>query len=344
MRVAIIHDGATDSWAPADVASVMENVHEVRTALRAAGHEVEIVPVRLRELRWLQRASRADFVFNLCESVGGLARYEDCVVGALELTGVPFSGCRFSAITACHRKHQANALLQLGGVPIPTFILAQGNQVPADFPLPAIVKPNGEDASIGIDGEAVCTSRRALRKRVARMLEQFSEVLVQAYVPGREFNVGFVGGRMLPISEISFERMPAGSWPIVSYAAKWVPGSPEDEGTEPVCPARIPGDLAKRLGTVARRAWDYLAGSEGYGRVDLRVDDAGQVWVLEVNPCPDISRDAGLARMARAQGWTYEEMLARIVDEALERAQRAAAAAATTAPVPGPGAEALRTA
>jgi D-alanine-D-alanine ligase len=176
------------------------------------------------------------------------------------------------------------------------------------------------------------------------MLEQFSEVLVQAYVPGREFNVGFVGSQMLPISEISFERMPAGSWPIVSYAAKWVPGSPEDVGTQPVCPARIPAELAKRLGAAARRAWDYLAGSEGYGRVDLRVDDAGQVWVLEVNPCPDISRDAGLARMARAQGWTYEEMLLRIVDEALGRAQRAAAAAATTAPVPAPGAEALRTA
>ncbi|HEX5817887.1 MAG TPA: hypothetical protein VFY20_03360 [Gemmatimonadales bacterium] len=339
MRVAIIHDGMTNGWSPADVASVMENVHEVRTALRAAGHDVEIVPVRLGDLRWLQRCSRADLVFNLCESIGGVARYEDCVVGALELTGVPFSGCRFSAITACHRKHQANALLQLGGVPIPTFTLAQGNQVPADFPLPAIVKPNGEDASVGIDGEAVCTTKRALKKRVARMLEQFNEVLVQAYVPGREFNVGFVGSQMLPISEISFEQMPEGSWPIVSYAAKWVPGSPEDAGTQPVCPARIPADLAKRLGAAARRAWDYLAGSEGYGRVDLRVDDAGQVWVLEVNPCPDISRDAGLARMARAQGWTYEELLLRLVDEALGRAQRAAAAAATTAPAPVPSTE-----
>jgi D-alanine-D-alanine ligase len=344
MRVAIIHDGATDGWAAADVASVMENVQEVRTTLRGVGHDVEVVPVRLGELRWLQRAARADLVFNLCESIGGVARYEDCVVGALELLGVPFSGCRFTAITGCHRKHQANALLQMAGVPVPTFLLAQGNQLPADVPLPAIVKPNGEDASVGIDGGAVCTTRKALRDRVARMLEQFNEVLVQAYVPGREFNVGFVGSQMLPVSEISFARMPEGSWPIVSYAAKWVPGSPEDEGTQPVCPARIPGPLARRIGAVARRAWEALAGSEGYGRVDLRLDDAGQVWVLEVNPCPDISRDAGLARMARAHGWAYEELLLRIVDEALGRAQRAAAAAATVAPIPAPSTEALPTA
>ena len=344
MRVAIIHDGSTQGWAAADVASVVENVHEVRTALRAAGHDVEVVPVRLGELRWLQRALRADLVFNLCESIGGVARYEDCVVGALELLGVPFSGCRFSAITGCHRKHQANALLQMAGVPIPAFLLAQGNQLPPDVPLPAIVKPNGEDASIGIDGGAVCTTRKALRDRVARSLEQFNEVLVQAYVPGREFNVGFVGSQMLPVSEISFARMPEGAWPIVSYAAKWVPGSPEDEGTQPVCPARIPAALTRRIGAVARRAWDALAASEGYGRVDLRLDDAGQVWVLEVNPCPDISRDAGLARMARAQGWAYEELLLRIVDEALGRAQRAAAAAATVAPARAPNSEPIPTA
>ena len=87
-----------------------------------------------------------------------------------------------------------------------------------EFPLPAIVKPSAEDASVGIDNGAVCTSKRALKKRVALMLEQFEEVLVQEYVAGREFNVGFVGKRMLPIAEIQqvlrevvgpLERLPA---------------------------------------------------------------------------------------------------------------------------------------
>ncbi|MCU0620070.1 MAG: ATP-grasp domain-containing protein [Gemmatimonadales bacterium] len=322
MHVVILFDGETETWQPQDVTAVMENVHDVRDVLRGAGHTVELVPVRLASLRWQQRVLRADLVFNLCEGIGGKAHYEDYVVGALELSGVPFTGCRHAAITACHRKHQANALLQLAGVPIPAFTLAPGTPVPGDFPLPAIVKPNGEDASIGIDGDSVCTSMRALRKRVAALVARFGEVVIQAYIPGRELNVGFVGSQVLPVSEISFARMPEGMWPIVSYAAKWSPGSAEDIGTEPVCPAPLPAELERRVVAAARKAWQCLGGGAGYGRVDLRVDHEGRPWVLEVNPCPDLSRDAGLARMGRAAGWSYEALVLRIVDEALGRAVR----------------------
>ncbi len=326
MRVAILYDGGSDDWSPQDVAAVMANVREVKDVLRRAGHVVALVPVRLHDFRWLTRIRAADLVFNLCEGINGLARYEDWVVGALELAGVPFTGCRHWAITMAHRKYQANVLMQAAGVPIPAFVLAEDNRLPADFPLPAIVKPNGEDASVGIDGEAVCPTRRALRKRVTTALEHFDEVLVQAYVAGREFNVGFVGTRMLPISEISFERMPEGSWPIVTYAGKWVPDSPDYTGSEPVCPARIPAELARRLEKAARRAWEMMSGGQGYGRVDLRVDEQGQPWVLEVNPCPDLSSDAGLARMARAAGHSYDELVLQIVDEALTRSRRETAA------------------
>jgi D-alanine-D-alanine ligase len=222
----------------------------------------------------------------------------------------------------------ANTLLSAAGLPVPAFVLAQANKTPAEFPLPAIVKPAAEDASVGIDNGAVCTSKRALKKRVALMLEQFEEVLVQEYVAGREFNVGFVGKRMLPIAEIRFDGMPEGTWPIVSYAAKWIPGSPEDEGTLPVCPAEVDAELAKRIGQVARDAWLYVSSGEGYGRVDLRLNEEGQPYVLEVNPCPDLSSNAGLARMGRAFGWSYDDLVMQVVDEALMRSQSSSAAAA----------------
>src|SRR5262245_14611521 len=328
MRVAILYDAGSDDWSPQDVAAVVGNVHEVRDVLRRRGHEVELLPVRLGDFRWLSRARRADLVFNLCEGINGHARFEDYIVGTLELTGVPFTGCRHWATTIAHRKHVANTLLSAAGVPVPAFTLAQANKTPADVPLPAIVKPAAEDASVGIDNGAVCTSKRALKKRVALMLEQFEEVLVQEYVAGREFNVGFVGRRMLPIAEILFDGMPEGTWPIVSYAAKWIPGSPEDEGTLPVCPAEVDADLAKRIGQVARDAWQYVSGSEGYGRVDLRLNDEGQPYVLEVNPCPDLSSNAGLARMGRAFGWNYDDLVMQVVDEALMRSQSSSAAAA----------------
>ena len=318
MRVAILYDAGSDEWSPQDVAAVVGNVHEVRDVLRRRGHEVELLPVRFGDFRWLTRARRADLVFNLCEGVNGHARFEDYVVGTLELTGVPFTGCRHWATTVAHRKHVANTLLSAAGLPVPAFALAQGNKAPADFPLPAIVKPSAEDASVGIDNGAVCTSKRALKKRVAQMLEQFDEVLVQEYVAGREFTVGFVGKRMLPIAEIR----------IVSYAAKWIPGSPEDEGTLPVCPAEVPAELGAGIAKVARDAWEYVSGGEGYGRVDLRVNEEGRPYVLEVNPCPDLSSNAGLARMGRAFGWSYDDLVMHVVDEALTRSQRHSAAAA----------------
>lgn len=334
MRAAIIFDAGSEEWSPQDVAAVLANVREIRDALRTHGHSVALLPVRLGDFRWLSRLRRADFVFNLCEGINGHARYEDYVVGALELAGVPFTGCRAWPITVCHRKHVANTLLQAAGVPVPAFALAQGNKLPGDFPLPAIVKPSAEDASVGIDQSAVCTSRKALKKRVAYLLEQFEEVVVQEYVAGRELNVGFVGHQMLPISEIRFDQMPAGHWPIVTYQAKWVEGSADDLGTQPECPARIAPDVARRVGQVARQAWEAMSGGEGYGRVDLRVTDDGQPYVLEVNPDPDLSSDAGLARMGRAAGWGYDELVMRIVDEALTRSQRTRAAAALVSGVP----------
>jgi D-alanine-D-alanine ligase len=313
------------------VAAVLENIHEVRSVLRSRDHDVELVPVRAGEFRWLSRARRADLIFNHCEGINGHARFEDYVVSTLELTGVPFTGCRAWPTTIAHRKHVANTLMAAAGVPVPAFMLARANKIPSSFPLPAIVKPAAEDASVGIDAGAVCTTRKALRQRVSQMLEQFEEVIVQEYVAGREFNVGFVGAQMLPISEIDFAGMPDGSWPIVTYAAKWVTGSPDDLGTTPVCPARLPADLARRIGQIARLAWDEMAGGEGYGRVDMRLSESGQPSVIELNPCPDLSSNAGLARMARAFGWDYTELVTRIVDEAMNRSQstRAAAALAT---------------
>jgi D-alanine-D-alanine ligase len=204
---------------------------------------------------------------------------------------------------------------------VPRWILPNGNRVPIDFPLPAIVKPATEDASVGIDQASVVTSRRALTLRVAEMSEQFDEIIVQQYIGGRELAVGFVGDQALPISEIDFSAMPDGAWPILSFDAKWETGSAEDAGSQPVCPARVPKSLQDRLVAMARDAWRAVGGT-GYGRVDFRLDESGQPWILEVNPNPDLSEDAGLARMARAFGWSYEDLLLRIVDLALADAER----------------------
>lgn len=331
MKAAILFDAGAENWDQKDIANVVDNAREIQACLQARGYQTTLVPIKLGHFGWLNRCRKADVVFNLCEGIDGYSRFEDYVVGTLELTDTPYTGCRPWAVAVCHKKHVANTLLSRGGVPIPTFALAQGNKVPAELTLPVIVKPAAEDASLGIDAGAVCTTKKALRKRLAEMTEQYDEVVVQEFVAGREFNVGFVGKQALPIAELCFDNMPEGSWPILTYAGKWDVGSPDDLGSVPVCPADIPAELARRIVAVARQAWEQLCGSEGYGRVDLRVDANGQPFVLEVNPNPDLSDCAGLSRMAKVFGWEYDELVGRIVEEALSRSTRTMAAAALVA-------------
>ena len=320
MKIGILYDGGSQDWDQKDVAAVLANVREVQGVLRRAGHETTLIPVHLGDVSWLRRVQRTDLIFNLCEGVNGHARFEDYVVGALELTRVPFTGCPSWPVTICHRKHIANTLLAAAGVPVPPFMLARGTTPPTGLRYPVIVKPSGEDASVGIDRDAVCVTRKALRDRLVKILAQWDEVLIQEYVHGREVNVAFVGREVLPLSEIEFDRLPPGSWPIVTYAAKWDTGSAEDLGTQPRCPAVLEPELSKRVVQIARQAWQTLAHARGYGRVDLRITDQGEVHVLEVNPNPDLSSDAGLANMARARGWDYHTLVLRVIDEALERA------------------------
>lgn len=265
------------------------------------------------DLAWLDTVRSCDLVFNLCEGIGGVSRLECNVASTLELLGVPYTGGSAWTMTVCHRKPLLNAVLAAADLPVPPWFVPNGRRLPADFPTPAIVKPAAEDASMGIDQGAVHADIANLLHRIEWIESRIGESIVQRYIDGREFNVALVGASTLPVSEIDFRQMPDGAWRIVSFDAKWTPGSAEDAGTQPVCPARVEPQLAERIVRTAQAAWDAVKGT-GYGRVDIRLDDDGEPWILEVNPNPDISTDAGLANMARAAGWSYEDLVSRIVE------------------------------
>jgi len=317
VKVAVIYDSGADHWAPEDIEAVLDSVEAVCDVLVTEGHEVRRVPVAL-DLAWFAAVRRADVVFNLCEGVGGVSRLEYPVASAIELTGIPCTGTSAWTMTVCHRKPVLNAVLQSHGLPVPRWTIPAPGDDGDQFLLPAIVKPAAEDASIGIEQASVVATPEALADRVRQLSRRHGQVMVQEYVPGREFNVGFVGGTVLPVSEIDFSAMPRGAWPIVSFAAKWHDDSPEYAGTKPVCPAAIDRALTARLVQTATEAWQAVEG-HGYGRIDLRLDADGQPWVLEVNPNPDLSLDAGLANMARAAGWSYADLVHHIFEAALKR-------------------------
>jgi D-alanine-D-alanine ligase len=321
VKVAILFDGASAFAATPDQA-ILGTVKAVQASLAAEGNTVVRVPVH-PDARWVDklRRARVDFVFNLCESIDGVAALEPAVIAVLELLGLPYSGSSSWTTSVCLRKHLVNGALERAGLPIPKFAVARrGGELPSGVGFPAICKPAAEDASIGVEQRSVVRTSRALTERASSMLDRWDEVLVQRYVHGREVNVGILGDAVLPIAEIDFGRMPKGMWRIVTYRSKWEDGSDEDLGAAPLCPARLPAALAAQVRKIAIAAWRIVGGA-GYGRVDLRIDERGRPWILEVNANPDIAPDAGLARMAGVAGIDYGALVRQVCELGLQRAR-----------------------
>ncbi|HEY5439886.1 MAG TPA: hypothetical protein VIJ90_01265 [Gemmatimonadaceae bacterium] len=321
MKIAIIFDGASaDAAAPADLA-ILGTVNAVEVSLAGEGNEILRISVHA-DAKWIDRLRRArvDLVFNLCESIDGVAALEPPVISVLELLNLPYTGSSSWTTSLCLRKHVVNAALERAGLPVPKFaVVRRGGAIPS-VGFPSICKPAAEDASIGIEQRSVVRTTRALTERLGAMLERWDEVLVQRFVEGREVNVGILGDAVLPIAEIDFGHMPKGMWRIVTYRSKWEDGCDEDLGSAPRCPARLPASVASQLRRIAIAAW-RIAGGSGYGRVDMRIDGRGQPWILEVNANPDIAPDAGLARMARVAGIEYGALVRRVCELGLQRSR-----------------------
>ena len=318
----MLYDGASATGLAAD-AAIMGSVRAISDCLASEGNEIAPIPV-FPDARWIDKLRRAhvDLVFNLCESIDGVAALEPPVISVLELLNLPYTGSSSWTTALTLRKHLVNGALERVGLPVPKFALVRRGSPMPSVGFPAICKPAAEDASIGIEQRSVVRTSRQLAERVSAMLERWDEVLVQRYVDGREVNVGILGDAVLPISEIDFGNMPKGMWRIVTYRSKWEDGSDEDLGSAPRCPARLPAGVASQLRKIAVAAWKVVGGA-GYGRVDMRIDERGRPWILEVNANPDISPGAGLARMAHVAGIEYGALVRRISELGLERSRSA---------------------
>ncbi len=320
-RVAILYDAASDDPTSAPDLAIGGTVDAVARALAADGHAIVRVTAE-PGARWLGAVADADVVFNLCEGIGGDPGAESRAIAALELLGVPHTGASSWTAALCLRKPDANAVLACAGLAVPPFAVvrtaADVAAAGAAAGFPCVVKPAAEDASLGVTQASVARDAEALARRCGELLGRWDALVVQRYVAGRELNVGVLADEPLPPSEIRFDAMPDGLWPIVSYESKWAVGSAEDLGAAPQCPADVSPSLGAALAREALAAWRAVGGS-GYGRVDFRVDDAGRPWVLEVNANPDLAPDAGLARMAAAAGVAYDALVRRILADAIAR-------------------------
>jgi D-alanine-D-alanine ligase len=314
-RVAIIADAVAETQERFESATA-SSLGDVRDALAAHGFEPVVLEFAGEPAKWLRalREGEFDLVFNLCEGLGGHGSEEHLPAAAVELLGLPMTGARALTLGLCLRKDLVNAHLRAEGIAVPDWAVSRAGAPLTWRRYPAIVKPAAEDASLGIDDRSVVRDGAELEVARARAHESWERVLVQRFIEGRELNLAVVGDRVLPHAEIEW-ALPDGVPHVVTYAAKWDTGSVYDRGTVPRVLGAGEGRLSVRLAALARRVWSAVDGV-GYGRIDVRIDERGRVWVIDVNPNPDLSAGAGLARQAAAAGWSYAELIARIVDVA----------------------------
>ncbi|HEY3352419.1 MAG TPA: ATP-grasp domain-containing protein [Polyangia bacterium] len=317
-RVVRAEDGT-----PAMETSILSAVRDVETALREREHLVERVTIT-RELHALQRTVRRyrpQVIFNLCERINNDGRLEKNAIALYEILGKPFTGNGSLPLGLCQRKSLAKQILKAAKMPTPEFLVATLDNVDTlHFPLPAIVKPLYEDGSNGISMRSVVKSAKALRSRVQYVLRKFRQpALIEAYIVGRELQVALLGNQspqILAVAQLSYRGLPRSYPKICSYAAKWDPKSKYYTHTNPLIPAGITPKLQARIEHLAAEVFK-LFDLRGYARIDLRVR-GGKPYVIDINPNPDISADAGFARAARAAGLSYPDLINRIVELAQE--------------------------
>ncbi|MEZ5738143.1 MAG: hypothetical protein R3E68_00915 [Burkholderiaceae bacterium] len=302
----------------ADEQDTLTAAQAIRDALVRLGYSSDVIGTD-RHLAAVPviRARGPAAVFNLIEALDGDGRLGVLGCEALQAAGLRYTGSPRAAYLQSSSKLLTKQLFVGARLPTPAYWT---RSAPAGQRV--IIKSVWEHASFGIDQASVVAAEDAaeqIRERQARFGGQF---FAEAYVPGREFNVALLeqpgGPRVLPIAEMSFDALPAHLLPIVDYQAKW------DESSDGYrlmdrrfgLETREP-ELAARIAALTRRCW-HAARLRGYARVDLRLDAAGGLQLLEFNANPCLAPDAGFVAAGAQAGIGFDSIIGAIVNAALQ--------------------------
>lgn len=332
----LLPDGLVDVLGPK---SVLSRLQAVKKALASWGYRVKVMEMKEDVSPMVGRIlrSRAELIFNLCEEFRGQSRLEMNVAALLELLNIPFSGSSSLVLGLSQDKGKTKSILAHHRVPTPAYVVWPPGEPPSVVHLkfPLIVKPLKEDASLGIDNDALVKNSASLLRQAEKIHHSLHQpALVEEYIEGRELNVSILGNevpQILPISEIDFSTLPPALPRICGYDAKWVETTPEFTHTVPLCPAPLPSKVGKRVREVALLSY-RLMDCRDYARVDIRLSPDGIPYVLEVNANPDISPDAGMPRSAAAAGLSYSQLIGRIAELAFSRTQHSRGSSAEREP------------
>lgn len=305
-----------------DTARVAMHLNE---ALTACGYRTVLVPVHdsLNELRKALRpfSPETAFIFNNCDGFDGVNMAATKVMRLVETLGFKHTGSSANVSTACIDKSRTKHWLEAARIPTPRYQVFNKPEGVYRFDFPAIVKPLTDDASLGIDLQSVVRTHAELIKRITYVFEHYHQAaLVEEFIPGRELAVSMWGNKTvqaLPISEQDYSLIENPLQHLLTYESKWLPDSFYYRNILTCCPAKLDPEEEKLVADTALRAYRAI-GMRDFGRADIRFHN-GIPYVIDINEVPDFSPGAGFSNSATAAGYSYTEMVGRLLELALER-------------------------
>lgn len=326
MKIAVIYNRESDKvinlfGMPNREKYGLDAIQRIVDSLKKGGHQVialegdkDLIDNLEEFMPRALKGERPGMAFNLSYGIQGQARYTH-VPGILEMVGVPYVGSGPLAHSLALDKVVAKMLFVQNGLPTPEFAVLQapGFATP-ELVYPAIVKPKNEAVSFGIK---IVEDEDALRQAADIIFNEFDQaVLVERYIEGREINVGLLGNGSTIEIFAPAELIFGGGGPNIYTLEDKKRQSGREVGVR--CPAELDPALTEETQSIARRAFEVL-GCYDCARVDMRLDEAGRLYILEVNSLPSLGEHGSYVAAAAAMGLDFAALVNRLVEVAAAR-------------------------
>ena len=299
----------------------LQTIKRISEALRAGKHQVRAVEGDKDLIDCLEefmprvvKGERPGLVFNLSYGIQGQSRYAH-VPSILEMVGIPYVGSGPLAHGLALDKVMAKMIFHQHGLPTPDFVVLNPWECDTtpNLPYPMVVKPKHEALSFGL---RVVHNKEELQEAVSDIFEAFKQpVLVEHFIMGGEINVGLIGNsrpEAFPPVELIF---PESGPPIYTYEDKTHKSGRQIRFE---CPAGISNELSVQAQELAQRAFQAL-GCYDCARVDMRVDEDGKLYLLEVNSLPSLGEHGSYPIGAERAGLDFAALVNRLVEVANAR-------------------------
>ena len=293
---------------------------DVISTLKKIGHEVSPVGV-YNNLGVIGNAileGKPHVAFNLLEEFHGYPLYDQHVVSYLELMKQPYTGCNPRGLTISHDKALAKMVLAYHRIHVPAFAVFHMNrkvQRSKRLQFPLLVKSISEEGSVGIARASIVNDDEKLAERVEFIHRQTkTHAIAEQYIAGRAIYVSVIGNQRLQTYtpwEMLIEKLPEGAPNIATSKLKWDPAYQEKVGVVSKA-AELDQSMRRKLERLSKKIYRTLFLS-GYARLDYRLTEDGQIFLLEANPNPQIALNEDFADSAKHSQVDYEALLQKIV-------------------------------